>query len=430
MKIQVEAVSPVEKKVVVEVDAERVARELDKAYLALGRRVKLRGFRPGKAPRPVLEKNFREDVERDVVERLVSLAYGEAVAEHGVEAVAAPRVDVAEPGLQPLQPFRFTARVEVKPAISPRDYKGLEVKRRPAAVTDAMVEEELQRLQEAMSRLVPVEGREEAREGDWAVIDHDGTADGQPFEGARAEGVTVRVAPGDFFAGFMPQLAGHRVGEAVAIEQAFPAAFKVEGLRGKLARFQVTIRALQVRHTPALDDGFAKGMTPGIETLEQLRADLRRRLEERERARERSETHDAVVKAALARNDFDVPPALIERAIDGMLEGAAQRFARQGIDMDQLGMDAARLRADLREQALLQVRGALLLEAVAEAEKIEPSDQDLEAEVARVARESGLPLAQLQAQMRGAEARAALRSRWREDQVLAFLAAQAKIEDA
>jgi trigger factor len=430
MKIQVETVSPVEKKVVVEVDAERVARELDKAYVVLGRRVKLRGFRPGKVPRPVLEKNFREDVERDVVERLVNLAYGEAVTEHGVEAVSAPRVDVDEPGIQALQPFRFTARVEVKPAISPRDYKGLEVKRRPAAVTDAMVDEELQRLQEAMSKLVPVEGREEARDGDWALIDHDGTADGAPFEGARAEGVTIRVAAGDFFAGFMPQLAGHKVGETVEIAQAFPADFKVEGLRGKLARFQVSIRGLSTRNTPALDDAFAKGMAPGIDTLEQLRADLRRRIEQREKARERSEVHDGVVKSALAKNDFEVPPALVERAIDGMLEGAAQRFARQGIDMGQLGMDQARLRADLREQALLQVRGALLLEAVAEAEKIEPTEQDLDAEVARIAEENGIPLAQLQAQMRGAESRAALRNRVREDQVLAFLAGQAKIEDA
>lgn len=430
MKIQVEAVSPVEKKVVVEVDAERVARELDKAYAQLGRRVKIKGFRPGKVPRPVLEKNFREDVERDVVERLVNLAYGEAVSEHGVEAVSAPHVDVAEPGIQPLEPFRFTARVEVKPAISPKDYRGLEVKRRPARVTDEMVDEELKRLQDAMSKLVPVEGRTAAEDGDWALIDHDGTADGAPFEGARAEGVTVRVTAGDFFAGFMPQLAGHAIGETVEIAQAFPADFKVEGLRGKLARFQVTIRGLQTRHTPALDDAFASGMAPGIETLEQLKADLRGRIEAREKARERSEVNDGVVKAALARNDFEVPPALVERAIDGMLEGAAQRFARQGLDMGQMGLDAARLRADLREQALLQVRGALLLEAVAEAEKIEPTDADIEAEVTRIAEENGIPLQKLQAQMRGAESRAALRNRVREDQVLAFLAGQAKIEDA
>jgi trigger factor len=431
MKIQVESVSPVEKKVLVEVDADRVARELDRAYGALGRRVKLRGFRPGKAPRQVLEKHFRDEVERDVANRLVELAFGEAVSGHGVEAVAPPRADIAEPGLQVAQPFRFTVRVEVKPRLEPRDYKGLEVKRRPAAVGDRMVDDELLRLQEAFSKLVPAEGRDEAREGDYALVDHEGTVEGRPFEGGKAEGVTVRVQAGDFFAGFFPQLAGLRIGETREIEQAFPAAFRVEDLRNKVARFRVTLRGLQVREVPALDDAFARGLgAPGVETLEQLRADLRKKLDERERQRERSETNDALVKAALARNDFEVPPALVERAIDSMLEGAAQRFARQGLDMRQMELDIARLRGDLREQALLQVRGALLLEAVAEAEKIEPSDGDLEAEIARIAAENGVPVEKLRPQLRGAESRAALRNRVREDQVLAFLAAHAKIEDA
>jgi len=431
MKIQVEAVSPVEKKVVVEVDAERVGKELDRAYQALGRRAKLRGFRPGKAPRQILEKNFRDEVEREVAERLVEAGFGEAVAEHGVEAVAPPQADIAEPGLQPLAPFKFSVRVQVKPKLSPRDYKGLEVSRRPAQVTDEMVEKELTALRDAVSRLQPVEGRDLAEEGDYAVIDHEGTADGAPFDGSKAEGVTVRVAQGDFFAGFFPQLAGLKVGEQRVIEQAVPADFRAEALRNKTARFTVTLKALQTRNVPPLDDAFAKDFgLPGIETLEQLRADLRGKVEAREKQRERSELNDGLVKAALARNDFEVPPALVERAIDTMLEGAAQRFARQGLDIRQMDLDVARLRGDMREQALLQVRGALLLEAVAEAEKIEPGEAELEAEIARLAAENGLPVDKLRPQLRSAESRAALSNRVREDQVLAFLASHAKIADA
>jgi trigger factor len=431
MKIQVETISPVEKKVVVEVDASRVGRELDKAYADLGRRVKLKGFRPGKAPRQVLEKNFRDDVERDVARRLIDLAFGEAVSGHGVEAVAAPRADITEPGLQAEQPFRFTVRVEVKPQLTPKDYKGLEITRRKAVVTDAMVDKELEALRDSLAKLVPVEGREVAAEGDYALIDHEGTVDGQPFEGGKAEGVTVRVADGDFFAGFFPQLGGLRVGERRDVEQGFPADFRVEALRGKTARFGIVLRGLQTRQVAALDDAFAKGLgAPGVENLEQLRADLRRRIEVRERQRERAEVNDAVIKAALAKNDFEVPPALVERAIDSMLEGAAQRFARQGMDIREMELDVARLRADLREQALLQVRGALLLEAVAEAEKIEPGDAELEAEVGRLAEEAGIPAEKLRPQLRSAEARSTLRNRVREDQVLAFLATHAKITDA
>ncbi len=431
MKIQVETISPVEKKVLVEVDAERVGKELDRAYAALGRRAKLRGFRPGKAPRQVLEKHFRDEVERDVAERLVEAGFGEAVAAHGVEAVAPPQADIAEPGLQPLAPFKFSVRVQVKPKLSPKDYKGLEVSRRPAAVTDEMVEKELTALRDALSRLQPVEGRDVAQEGDYAVVDHEGTADGQPFEGAKAEGVTVRVAAGDFFAGFFPQLAGLRVGASTTVEQAVPADFRAEALRGKTVRFSVTLKALQTREVPALDDAFARGLgVPGVESLEQLQADLRGKIEAREKQRERSEVNDGLVKAALARNDFEVPPALVERAIDSMLEGAAQRFRRQGMDMREMDLDLARLRGDLREQALLQVRGALLLEAVAEAEKIVPGEADLEAEITRIAEENGVPAEKIRPQLRGAESRAALENRVREDQVLAFLAAHAKIADA
>lgn len=431
MKIQVEVVSPVEKKVTVEVEAEQVGKELDRAYAALGRRVKLKGFRPGKAPRAVLEKNFRDEVERDVSNKLVELGFGEAVREHAVEPVAPPAADVAEPGLQSMAPFKFTLRVEVKPTIVPKDYAGLEVSRRAAAVTDAMVDREVKALVDALSKLVPVEGRTATQVGDYAVIDHEGSVDGAPFEGSKAEGVTVQVAEGDFFAGYFPQLAGVELGGAIDIEQAIPENFRVEAIRGKVARFHVTVRGLQTKHVPAVDDAFARDLgAPGVETVEQLRADIRAKVAEREAQRERAEIHDGVVRALLARNDFEVPPAMVERAIDTLLESAAQRFARQGMDLRSMGLDVARLRGDLREQALLQVRGALILEAVADAEKLDPTPEDLEREIARIAEENGVPVEKIRPQMRSAESVLALRNRVREDQVLAFLVAKAKITDA
>ncbi len=429
MKIQVDTVSPVEKKVTIEVDPERVGSELSQAYARLGRRVKLKGFRPGKAPRKVLERNFRDEVEREVVERIVSDSFGEAVRQHEIAAVAPPHVQVAEPGLGEGQPLRYTARVEVKPRLEPKDYRGLEVAWRPPEVTDAMVSDELTRVQQSLAHLVPVEGRFEAQEGDYAVVDHDAGVGGQPFEGGKAEGVTVQVKAGDFFAGFMPQLAGKKLGEVVEHEQGFPADFRVEALRNKVARFRVTLRSLKTRHVPSLDDELAKDLgIPGVETLEQLRARIRSDLEKREKRRAETEKRDALVKAALAKNDFEVPPALVERSIDAMLEGAMERFARQGIDVRQLELDVPRLRADLREQALLQVKGALLLEAIADAEKIEVTDEELQAEVARIADEMGAPLAKVQQQFRGADARGALRNRVREDKALAFLSSSANVK--
>jgi trigger factor len=426
MKIQVENLSPVEKKVTIEIDPERVAQELSRAYQSLGRRVKLKGFRPGKAPRHVLERNFREQVEAEVLESLVQDTFAQAVREQSIDAVAPPRVQVGEGGLAEGRPLGYTARVEVKPRLEPRDYRGLEAPRKTAEVTDQMVADELTRLQQSMAQLVPVEGRFEAQPGDFALVDHLGTMGGQPFPGGKAEGVTVQVAEGELWNGFLAALAGKKLGETLEVDQAFPADHRVAELRGQVAHLAITLKALKTRQVPALDDELAKDLAlEGVATLEELRRRIRGDLEKREARRVEAETRDALVKAALQKNDFEVPPALVERAIDSMLEGTAERFARQGIDIRRLDLDVARLRADLRENALLQVKGALLLEAIADAEKIAVGDEDVQAEVARIAEELGVPLAQVQRQIRGGDSLEALKNKLREDKALAFLSSQA-----
>ncbi len=430
MKIQVETVSPVERKVTIEVDPDRVAKEVERSYTALGRRVKLRGFRPGKAPRKVLERNFRAEVESEVAEKIVQQTFAEAMRVESIDVVAPPHVSISE-GVAEGKALKYTARVEVKPKLDPKDYRGLQVTRKPPEVTDDAVAAELTRIQESLAELVPVEGRFEAQEGDWAVIDHEGTIDGKPFEGSKAEGVTVKVAPGSITEGNLGALAGKKLGESVDVDEPFPEDHRSETLRGKVARMKVTLRSLRARQLPAVDDAFAKGLgAAGIETLDGLRARIRGDLEKREQRRAEVELKDELVKAALAKNEFEVPPSMVERAVDAMIEGAAERFARSGIDIRQLGLDQARMRADLREQALLQVRGRLLLEAIADTEKVEVTDEDLQAEAARIADEMGVPLAKVQQQMRGGDAREALRNKIREDKALALMTSAATVVNA
>ncbi len=429
MKINVETTSPVERKLTIEVPPERVHKELDKAYVLMGRRVKLKGFRPGHVPRGVLERNFKGEVEREVVEKLVSATFQEAAKANGVEAVAPPSVSL-DGALADGQAFKFSATVEVKPVVVPRDYKGLSVTRRVPAVGDAEVEAELLKLQESYARLVEVEGRDVAQEGDYAVIDHQGTIDGLPFDGGQAEGVTVRAAQGKVEEGFLPVLVGKRVGETAEFEEPFAADHRNERLRGKLAHMRLVLKGLKTKVPATLDDELARKVgIEGIETLGQLRDRIREDLARREAKKAEAELKDALLKAALERNGFEVPPSMVERAIDQMLEGTVERFARMGVDVRQLDLDVARLRGDLREQALLQVRGALLLEAVAAAEQLEVTDDDLQAEVARLAEELGVPLRQAQQQMRGKDARAALENRVREDKALALLSQAATIQN-
>jgi trigger factor len=428
MKIEVESVSPVERKVTIEVDPERVATELEKAYLGLGRRVKLRGFRPGKAPRKVLERHFRSEVEGEVAEKIVQSTFAEAVKVESIDVVAPPHVSITE-GVAEGKPLRYTARVEVKPKLSPKDYRGLEVTRKPPSVGDDDVAAELTRIQDSMAQLVPVEGRFDAQEGDWAVVDHEGTIEGKPFDGSRAEGVTVHVAPGAMSEGNLEPLKGKKLGESVEVEETFAPDHRSEGLRGKTAKMKVTLKALKVRQVPQLDDALARSLgVEEVETLEQLRARIRRDLEKQAERRAENELREGLLKAALARNEFEVPQSLVERAIDAMLEGAAERFARQGIDIRQLQLDHARMRADLREQALFQVRSRLLLDAIAEAEKLEVTNEDLQAEIVKIAGEIGMPLAKAQQQMRGMEASEALRNKIREDKAIAIMSSAANIQ--
>jgi trigger factor len=427
MKINVETVSPVERKLTIEVPPERVARELDKAYVGVGRRAKLPGFRPGHIPRTVLERNFKVEVERDVAERLVNLTFVEAAAEKGIEPVAAPNVSLDGP-LVPGATFRYSAKVEIRPVIAPKDYRGLAVTRTTPVVTDDAVAAELEKLRERFGTLRPLEGREVALEGDWALIDHQGTIDGKPFEGSEAQGVSVRAATGKVEEGNIAQLVGKKVGEAVEFDEPFAADHRNQQLRGQVAHMKVTLRGLQERHLPALDDDLARQVgVEGLETLEALRGRIRSDLERREKRKADGDFKDALIKAALARNDFEVPPSMVERTIDNMLESTVERFSRMGLDVAQLDLDVARLRGDLREQALLQVRGSLLLEAVATAEKLEIQAEDIQAELARLADEAGVPLAKVQQQMRSAEARAALHSRVREEKALSLLAEAASV---
>lgn len=423
MKVQVEKLSPVEKKVTVEVGPDRIAKEIDRAYTSLGRRVKIKGFRPGKAPRGVLERNFRDQVEAEVIDRIVSSTFAEVAKAESIEAVAAPRVQVAEPGLGEGRPLSYTARVEVKPVIEPKDYRGLDVERKTAQVTDAMVDAEIERLRQSFAQMEPVEGRTQAQKGDWAVIDYMGTVDGKSFDGGQAEGALVQVADGDFFKGEMAILEGRNLGDVLEVEQVFPEGFRDPEMRGKTARFSITLQSLRSQKIPAVDDAFAREIgIEGVETLEALRARVRSDIEKREKHRAESEQRDLLIRAALSRNEFEVPPALVERTLDAMMESTARRFAQQGIDIRQLDLDVARIRADLRDQAVHTVRAALVLEAIAAVEKIEVSAEDEKAELERQAAAMGVPLSKLKLRD---EMREALRQQIREDKAVALLAEHA-----
>lgn len=422
MKVQVEELSPVEKKLSIEVDSTRVADELTRAYAAVGKQVRLPGFRQGKVPRRILEQKFREQVEDDVIQRVVQSAYVEAITQHNVEPVSQPQV--TNSGLKPGAPFSFEARVEVKPKIEAKDYKELPLKKTDTAVTDAQVDEQLEKMRQSASRLEPVADRDVAKAGDFATIDYEATIDGQPFTGNKAEDVTAEIAPGELVDSNIAALEGVKVGDTKELDYVFPQDYRVDEVKGKTAHFKIQVKGLKTKIVPELNDDFAK--EAGGENAADLRTKVRSNLEATQKSKAQNEERDAVFKVLIERNPFEVPKAMVERAIDSMLEGALRQMQRSGLDVRNLGLDFMRLRDEMRERAVQEVKGTLLLEAVAEKESIQATDADIEKKLEELATESGQPVANIRKYFTRPDDRLGLSLRLREEKTIEFLKAQAK----
>lgn len=424
MKVQVEELSPIEKKLSIEVENARVAEELTRAYTALSKQVKLPGFRQGKVPRRILEQRFREQVEDEVIQRVVQNAWLEAVREHKVEAVAPPQV-TNNSGLKADGPFSFEARVEVKPKVEAKDYQGLPLTRTDTNVADSDVDARLEELRQSMARLEPVEGRDVAQAGDFATVDYEATVEGTDFPGSKADGVTVELAPGELVESNVAALEGSKVGDVKELDYAFPADYRVEQVKGKTARFKFTVKGLKKKVVPELNDDFAKE-TNEAQSLGELRTKIRTDLEQGKRSKAQNDERAAILTALIERNAFDVPKSMVERTIDNMLEGQLRNMARMGMDPRRLNLDFARLREDMRERATQEVKGALLIEAIAQKENIQASDADVDKKLEELAAEAKQPIDVVRKYFKGAEERQGLSLRLREEKTIEFLKGQAK----
>ena len=422
MKVQVEELSPIERKLSIEVEGEKVAQELDRAYAALNHQVKIPGFRPGKIPRRILETRFKQDVENDVIRRVVESSYFQAVREQKLEPVSNPQITNGP--LQPNAPFSFQARVEVKPKVEAKDYRSLPLKRTEIKVEDADVEARLNQLRERFTSLEPVEGRDVAQAGDYALIDYTGTVDGKEFPGGKAENITVEVAAGEFAESKVAALEGVKVGETKEIDYAFPADYGVKEVEGKTTHISMQLKAIKREVKPELNDEFAKE-TGGGDTLEALRAKIRSDLEKGKRSQAEADERLNLFTELITRNDFLVPKGMVDRAIDMLLENALRSMARSGIDPRQLNLDFTRLREEMREKATTEVKGSLLLEAIAEKEAIAPSDDDLEKKIEQLATEANTAVSQVRKHFKDPDQRRSLFLRLREEKTIEFLKANA-----
>lgn len=427
MKSSIETLSPVERKIHVELEPERVKEELDNAYRSLSRQVKIEGFRPGKAPRHLLERRYRAQVESDVVQNLVERSYREVVREQKLDVVSSPTVD-SVPELKLGEPFKYDARVEVRPTIEPKDYAGIPVKRGKHEVGEAQIDEEVEKLRRNLAQTVPVTGRDTAQKGDYAVIDFEALIDGQPFQGNKGENTTVEVTEGDFVQGKVAQVEGMKVGSEKTIDYTFPAEFRIAEAAGKTAKLTFKLKELKSKELPKLDDELAKDAGIG-QTLAEMRQKIGDILRGNAKSEKSRETRTALLQELIKRNPFECPKAMIERGVDVMVEGGVERMAQQGIDVRQLGLDLDKLRDDLRPKAEEEVRGTLLLNAIADKEKIDPSEQEIEARLEEIAKENEVPVERVKEVFRRPDQREGLVLRLREEKTIAFLESKANVEE-
>lgn len=348
------------------------------------------GFRKGKVPMNVAEKYYGVEMfYEDAFNEVVPAIYDAAIKENNIDAVSRPDIDITQ--MEKGKDLIFTAVVQTKPEVKPGKYKGVELKKVEYKVADEDIQAELEKMADKNSRMVTVEDRP-VQEKDTAVIDFEGFVDGVAFEGGKAENHELVIGSKTFIEGFEDQVVGMKAGEEKEINVKFPEEYFSKELAGKDAMFKVKLHEIKVKELPVMDDEFAKDVSE-FESLEELKADIKAKLEESNKARAERETEDAAVEKVVEATEVDIPSGMIENEIDAMAEDLNRRLSYQGMNLEQylklLNKSAEDFRNELRPEAERAVKVRLVLEAVCADAKIEVAEEEMTAKIKELAEAYG-----------------------------------------
>ncbi|CAM4436793.1 trigger factor [Paenibacillus phoenicis] len=366
----------------VEVEAERVAAALDKAFQKVVKKVNVPGFRKGKVPRPIFEARFGvESLYQDAIDILLPEVYTEAVDQTDIFPVDRPEVDIEQ--FAKGQPFKFKARITVKPEVKLGDYKGVEVPAINVEVSDEELNNELERLQQRHAELIVIDD-EPAKNGDTVVIDFDGSVDGVPFEGGKAERYSLELGSNTFIPGFEDQVVGLATGDFKDVTVTFPETYHAEELAGKEAVFKVKVHEIKRKQLPELDDEFAKDVSE-FDTLDEFKEDLKKQLAARKEQEAKAAREGAIVDKVGENAEVEIPEAMIKGEVENMIRDFDNRLRAQGMNLDMFlgfsGQTVDDLRGQMQGDAEKRVRNNLVLEAIAKAEKIEVTQDEINKEL-------------------------------------------------
>ena len=386
MSLQVEKLEKNMAKLTIEASAEDFEKAIQKVYLKARGKINIPGFRKGKAPRKLIEKMYGTGVfYEDAANDLIPTAYAEALKECDLEIVSRPEINVTQ--IEAGKPFIFTAEVAVKPEVTLGEYKGVEVEKSDVEVTEEDINKEVDKERENNSRTIDVDDRA-VENGDIIKLDFDGSVDGVPFEGGKAENYTLTIGSGSFIPGFEDQLTGTKIGEEKDVTVTFPEDYHEKSLAGKEAVFKCKVNAITVKELPDADDEFASEVSE-FETLAEYKEDIKKKLTEKKEKAARAKKEAQAIEKAVENATMEIPDAMIDTQVQSMMEDFARRMQSQGLSLEQYfqftGMDVKKMHDQMKPEALKRIQNSLVLEAVAKAENIEISDEKVDEEIAKMA---------------------------------------------
>jgi len=419
--VTVEEVGPSSKRLQVEIAAPTVQAEVDRAFAQVGRQARLPGFRPGKAPRRVLERTFGEQIRREVLGRLIEDSFHHAVHDHQLAVVGTPEIDAD--ALKPGEGLRYAATVDVRPTIVLGELGGLDIVRPSSVVSDDEVERVLGSLRESVAQLRPITDRQVVESGDVVTLNLSSVVEGA--EPTRRDGVLLEAGGGSFPLALERQIVGQHRGAHLSLDVPYPEAYQNPSLAGRSVHFEVEVVDLRAKELPPLDDEFARDHGRS-DTLEELRGRIRADLERQAAERADGAVRDAILDQLIARHPIDAPTSLVDRRCDAMLATLDVRLP-PGTEEEQA---LAGLRQQLRPRAERDVRADLLLDAIADRDALTPGEDEVSAEISALAEREGQSPERVRALYERPEARSALRVRLGRQRALERLVSNARIMPA
>ena len=382
VKVEIENLSEVKRKLTIEVPSTEVTQEVDRAYRDLGKKAKVKGFRPGKVPRSILEMYYHKDIDHDVSEILVRQSLAEALKDKGLDAINLSWPEPVPPVVAG-EDYCYSVEIEVAPEFAAEDYLGLTLAAPEVMVTDAEVEARLEEIRQANAILKPPAEDRGVKEGDFVVLDHQAHFAGQPVEGGKSEGTYVEVGSGKFNAEFETNLLGLKAGAEARFPVALPDDFANPLIAGKVVDFAVNVQEVKEKVVPELDDTFAKNLGGNFQTVADLRTAVREDIIKGKEQERQALLENQVSDQLLARHQFEVPPSLVTSEQENMLRDQMDRFRQHG--MDTAGMDPARILEVMKPMAERRVRVRLILSRIADQENLAVDEAEMDAALARIA---------------------------------------------